>query len=202
MSSLRDLVGIIIPFEWPGVLPGLEAHSSAFSDNLSISTNSNLDDFIGRLMPMVEADGIAVAFRDGDGFVCRASAGRAPRVGAVVEPGVGLCGVCLQEGRMVVEQDLDGEFRSIVAVPVFTEDRLAGCLAAFANRADAFRDIEIETIVAVASHLGDFEHADHMNLRQRDERAGNPDAVQEQDEDDYLARIHAELYPRTRALDA
>ena len=171
------------------------------SDPAWIAPPSSLDELIARLLPIVSADGIAVAFKEGTGFVCRASRGRAPKIGTVIEPGEGQCGKCVQQRRTVVEQEIEDEPRSIVAVPVYTGTRLTGCFAAFSIRPHAFRDIDIDTIIAVASHLRETEApANPVEHPERSLRDLPAEPAQKDDRPDYLTRLHESLYPTAKGM--
>lgn len=110
-----------------------------------------------RLLRAANADGIAIAMSDGTNIVCRASQGCAPEVGVVLEPGVGLCGKCIEEGQIVVEQQINGDIRSLVAVPIMAGEAIHGCVAAFCTRANGFDNSHIAELIATASRLGRYE---------------------------------------------
>src|SRR5512143_3716242 len=77
------------------------------------------------------ADGVAVALREDDQFLCRASLGFAPEPGVAVQPGEGVCGQCLAESRLVLSQDLPGDVKSALAAPVVVDGKVQGLIAAF-----------------------------------------------------------------------
>lgn len=196
VSSLRDLVRVILPLEWSEIEGGQVIAPPEPVEVRNSSGRPDLDDFIGKLASAIEADGIAVAFKEGDRFVCRASQGRAPSVDTVIKPGEGLCGIGIQQGRTVIRQEMEGELQSLVSVPVYVSTRLTGCIAAFSSRPDAFREIDIEMLVAVAGHIGELERplSTFEKLEALRDVAAEP--AQNFDGDDYLAKIHGELYPR------
>jgi hypothetical protein len=198
LSSIRDLVRIILPLEWTELEHQQKYLYPLESDPAWIVPPSSLDELIARLLPIVSADGIAVAFKEGTDFVCGASRGSAPKIGAVIQPGVGQCGTCVQQRRTIVEQEIEDELRSIVAVPVYTGTRLTGCLAAFSRRPHAFRDIDIDTMIAVADHLRDCEApAKSPEQASRDVPA---EPAQKDDHSDYLTRLHESLYPTAKGM--
>lgn len=208
MSSLRDLVRVILPPEWSDVqaMPaGSSSASNPISNSVAVTIRSGLDDLVVRLMETIGADGMAVAFREEGEFVFKASQGFAPPVGTVIRPGEGICGICVKEGRAVVEQDLEGELRSVVAVPVYEEKRAAGVIAAFSRRAKAFREVDVETVVGVAGRLKRSEGIAFSFGREVGSRIGganemeqeaDQEAEQIESADDYLAQMHEQLYPR------
>jgi hypothetical protein len=87
-------------------------------------------------------------------FVCRASAGSAPKVGTPIVPGIGLCGECIQKGTIIRDQQIEGELGSLLAIPITDGEQTTGCIAAFSSRQLAFRELDIEQLVAIAYHLG------------------------------------------------
>jgi len=198
LSSIRDLVRIILPLEWTEVEHQQRYLCAVDSDPAWIAPPSTLDDLIARLLPVVSADGIAVAFKEGAAFVCRASRGYGPKIGTVIEPGEGQCGKCVQQRRTVVEQEIEDKLRSIVAVPVFTGSQLTGCLAAFSMRPHAFRDVEIDTMIAVASHLKECEAPTGSPEQRLPEVPAEP--AQKIDDSDYLTRLHESLYPTAKGM--
>ncbi len=142
---------------------------AARSGNASPDT---LNDLAVQLCELLKADGIAIAFREDGGFVCRGSAGEAPGLGSVIEPGVGFCGKCIQQARTVVEQQMTGELGSLVAIPLIQQQEVAGCVAAFALRRQAFSNTDIEQLAAIASHLGNYRKGD-ATIRQAPESVRN-----------------------------
>lgn len=141
---------------------------TTFSSILSRAAHeSSLDDLAARLLQTVPAEGVAIALEYGDGYICRAAQGNAPQVGTEIEPGVGFCGACVQQGRTVVEQEIEGELRSLVAIPIHREaKRVAGCVATFSSCTHAFSETEIQKIAAVASYLGQVEWPSFAEVEQ------------------------------------
>ena len=91
-----------------------------------------------------KADGVAVSLRDGDSFVCCASVGLAPETGVPVRPGEGICGRCISEAATVLEQGLDGDIKSVAALPVFKDGGVFGFVAGFSIQANAFPPSAVE----------------------------------------------------------
>ncbi len=192
LSHFRDLVRTNLPPEWFGSEQG---PSTAEPDVVTPTARIDLSDFLLELMPTIGADGIAVAFREGERFFCRASQGRAPQVDSVIEPGVGLSGVCIEQGRKVVEQALPGELRSVVAAPIYLGPRLVGCIAAFSERAGAFGELEVEMVVAIAGHLGEYERRPSTVERLEALTSPTSEPRESGEADDYLGRLLQLLYP-------
>lgn len=99
------------------------------------------------------ADGVAVSLKDGEGYVCRASVGLAPEVGVVVEPGQGICGRCIAEATAVVEQTLEGEIKSVAAVPVMKDGQAFGFVAGFSLQPNAFPLLALQDLQALAEAI-------------------------------------------------
>ena len=99
------------------------------------------------------ADGVAIALREGDEFLCRASLGFAPEVGVAVQPGQGVCGQCLAESRLVLAQDLPGEVKSALAAPVVMSGNVQGLIAAFSFRSGAFAASHSDLLCCLASDI-------------------------------------------------
>lgn len=156
MSSLGSAAADSVP---PGT-PEFRAAADGPSPEPTESTNvhfaadqSSLRDLIDQLMQIIPADGMAIALSDGAQFLCRASAGWAPKVGTAIEPGMGLCGECISQRRIVRDQQLEGELGSLIAIPISNGSKVRGCIAAFSFRQLAFRELDIEQLVAIAYHL-------------------------------------------------
>lgn len=99
------------------------------------------------------ADGVAVSLRDGDIYVCRASVGCAPEIGVTVEPGQGICGRCIANADAVVEQDLEGEIKSVAAVPVLKDRAVSGFVAGFSLERNAFSQTAIDRFRELAASI-------------------------------------------------
>lgn len=149
------------------ISPGLpEVESTPETSSPPVSGNpvrevdeANLEELAVQILHIIPADGIAIALRYGTKFVCLGSAGNAPEIGTLIEPGVGLCGACILQRQVVAEQEIAGELGSLVAVPINKGIEMGGCIAAFSAQRSAFREIDIQQLVAVASHLEQFEFA-------------------------------------------
>jgi GAF domain len=121
------------------------------------------------------ADGIAVALREGDQFLCRASLGFAPEPGVAVHPGEGVCGQCLEESRLVLAQDLPGEVKSALAAPVVVDGKIQGLIAAFSFRAGAFAASHSDLLVCLASDIAQgLDSAESIHLVSRESLDSSP----------------------------
>jgi hypothetical protein len=111
------------------------------------------------------ASGAAIALGNSQGMECRASAGNAPEVGALLRPDAGLSGLCLRTGRIVWSNDVRSDrrvdpsiadqldLRSLVIVPITVVSRFAGLLEVFSNRPQAFNKRHLEQLQYLASVL-------------------------------------------------
>src|SRR5215471_8533406 len=98
---------------------------------------------------LTEADGVAIAFRDAWGIVCRASVGEAPPVGSRLQSDSSLTRQCFESGQVMVCEDTDEDsrvglvakswrLRSAVIVPVTARGSVLGVLEVLSSRACAF----------------------------------------------------------------
>ena len=126
-------------------------------DFVSIHSRSVLQDKLEEIANLaneaMSADGVAIALREGDRFLCRASLGFAPEVGVAVQPGQGVCGQCLAESRLVLAQDLSGEVKSALAAPVVVGGKVQGLIAAFSFRTGAFAASHSDLLCCLGSDI-------------------------------------------------
>ena len=110
-----------------------------------------------RALTLVRASGAAIALaeKDPEFMVCRASAGaEAPPVGARLQVGSGFSGECVKSGKVLrcddaeVDVRVDQEscralgVRSIVAVPVRVDQKSVGLIEVFSGNPNAFSEID------------------------------------------------------------
>jgi GAF domain-containing protein len=121
------------------------------------------------------ADGVAVALREGDQFLCRASLGFAPEPGVAVYPGEGVCGQCLAESRLVLSQDLPGEVKSALAAPIVVDGKIQGLIATFSFRAGAFAASHSDLLVCLASDIAQgLDSIESIHLVSREATGNTP----------------------------
>ena len=119
--------------------------SSEFNSSLGRALfQQKLEAILQGTLETTGADGVAVSLKHDDVYVCRASVGSAPDIGVTVEPGQGLCGRCVAEAKTIVEQELNGEIKSVVAVPVLKDGVVHGFIAGFSVNAGAFSVAALE----------------------------------------------------------
>jgi N-acetylmuramoyl-L-alanine amidase len=112
-----------------------------------------------RALAITGADGIAIAITEGDDILCRAAAGFiAPDIGARLDPNSGFSGACFRTGLIVRCDDSEKDprvdreacrsmgLRSMVAVPLTTEQGVIGLLAAFCSEAFGFNDSDVRSL--------------------------------------------------------
>jgi N-acetylmuramoyl-L-alanine amidase len=116
-----------------------------------------------RALAITGADGVALALAEGDQIRCRAAAGTlGPDPGARLDPSSGFSGACYRTGLIVrcddTERDprVDKEvcrrmgLRSIVAVPLLTEQGVIGLLEGFCSEAYGFNDSDVRSLSLLA----------------------------------------------------
>jgi len=104
---------------------------------------------------LTHADGAALALRDKDQMVCRATIGSAPGIGAVVRSDSGLSGECMRTGLTVRSDDTSSDQRvdaeacrilnvgSIAVTPIFRDDFTHGILEILGRRPNTFSHVDI-----------------------------------------------------------
>ncbi|HXM60809.1 MAG TPA: N-acetylmuramoyl-L-alanine amidase [Terriglobales bacterium] len=116
-----------------------------------------------RALAITGADGVAIAWAEGDAIVCRASAGSiAPDAGIRLDPNSGFSGECLVSGRIVRCDDADTDprvnlqacrrlgVRSMLAVPLSAKENVIGLLEAFSNEPYGFNDSDVRSLCLLA----------------------------------------------------
>jgi len=116
-----------------------------------------------RALAITGTDGIAIALAEGAEVRCRAAAGQmVPDVGVKLDPNSGFSGACIRTGLIVRCDDtakdprVDQEacrrigVRSIVAVPLLTEQGVAGLIASFSKETHGISDGDIRSLSLLA----------------------------------------------------
>src|ERR1700745_2407580 len=141
----------------------VRALASEITSNRDRTTPAFLQYVLNRICLLTQADGVAIAVRDQQGVICRASMGNAPDVGSRIQPDSKLTRECFESGKVVICEDVDRDcridrliarslrLRSVVVVPLRTRDSVIGILEVFSSRALAFD----ETHVAGLQHVAD-----------------------------------------------
>src|SRR5947208_16297435 len=102
-----------------------------------LETPAALDLIVRRMAELTRATGAAIALRDGENVICRASFGNAPDVGVRLSS-TSLSGECLRSGAVIILEDSENDarvnpevcrqlnFRSLLIVPVSSEKEVIG----------------------------------------------------------------------------
>ena len=125
-------------------------------------TNADFLSLVEQALSITEADGAALALQQNDGIYCVASSGRAPAVGARLNPVSGISGECYRSARAVVCNDAEHDarinpeaarrlnLRSLAVVPVLRGGQAIGLLQVLSQRAAAFSDVHVELLDYIA----------------------------------------------------
>src|SRR5262249_11379411 len=144
-------------------------------------------------MPLAGAVGAAIALKTNDQIVCRASAGQAPGVGAVLQPGQGLSGECVLTGNLVRCDDTDVDsrvnpqicrdlgFRSALIVPITLEGHAIGLVELFAAQPQHFNQNDVLFLNDLAGVI--------LELNDLKASADNPEDLAADPEADLLAKF-------------
>lgn len=126
---------------------------------------------------LTRADGAALALRDGEQMVCRATIGCAPDLGVTVRSDSGLSGECMRTGLTVRSDDTSKDSRvdaeacrilnvgSIAVTPIFRDDTTHGILEILGQKPNAFTHIDIALLPQMAALVS------RLAARERNERA-------------------------------
>ncbi len=145
-----------------------------------------------RALAITGADGMAIAWAEGDAIVCRASAGSiAPDAGIRLDPNSGFSGECLVSGRIVRCDDADTDprvnlqacrrlgVRSMLAVPISAKENVIGLLEAFSSEPYGFNDSDVRSLCLLAELiLSAMKPEEEDRLREISRRVVPPIAVE------------------------
>jgi len=104
------------------------------------------------------ASGVAIALREGEHMICRASSGAAPEIGALLSVNSGLSGESVRTGQRLCCDDANTDPRvnretcvalgiiSAVIIPLRREEQIVGVFELFSSRPHAFEDRDLETL--------------------------------------------------------
>ena len=161
MSSFgasRSLAGV------PGGLPGREPllPSPRLHRGTGISPQDAWSVVIERIRAVTGASAAAIAMREADEFICRASAGAAPPPGVALDHTQGLSAECIRTGTTVVCDDAEKDsrigqetrrklgLRSAVVMPLLRHEAVEGLIAVSSQQPSAFDSASLEKLRAVA----------------------------------------------------
>ena len=125
-----------------------------------------LNEIVGRVRQFTNADGAAIAIRDGDSVVTRATTGGiAPDLGARMSIQGSFTGLCLEKRTMLHCEDSDADARvdakvcrqlstrSFVVVPIEGTKEPQGVLAAFSSTPHAFSRTDIAVLKTASDQI-------------------------------------------------
>jgi putative methionine-R-sulfoxide reductase with GAF domain len=131
-----------------GALAAVQREAESVGSDLEVALRL----IAGRAQAFTRASGSAIALQQGSEMVCRASAGDAPPVGAVLQAGSGFSGECVRAGRLLRCDDSETDplvdrescralgIRSMIAIPIRANGGVAGLLEVFSPKPHAFAD--------------------------------------------------------------
>jgi putative methionine-R-sulfoxide reductase with GAF domain len=142
--------------------------------NAEPTASQNLPDLDAALQALVQkaqyisnANGAAIALRQGGEVVCRAASGSsAPDRGARLQIKSGLTAECLRTGELLrcdnvmsdPRVDLESckrlAIESIIITPIRHQGKLAGVLELFSSHAYSFQERDVETVRGLAEEIG------------------------------------------------
>lgn len=144
--------------------------------NLDLGAEAGMQMLAEEITPLTGAVGAAIALKTNDQIVCRASVGRAPGVGAVLQPGQGLSGECVLAGQLVRCDDTDVDtranpqvcrelgFRSVLIAPISLEAETMGLVELLAAEPHHFNQdhvLFLNEVAAVVLELNALKAASH-----------------------------------------
>ena len=128
---------------------------------------------------LTRADGAALALRDGDQMLCRATIGCAPDLGVTLRADSGLSGECMRTGLTVRSDDTSKDPRvdaeacrilnvgSIAVTPIFRDDATDGILEILGHKPNAFTHIDIALLPQMSELVARLSLAMQVRTRER-----------------------------------
>ena len=152
----------------PNPAPVIPPKGNAPVESTELSLDLILHDIAERARQQTRATGAAIALeRDGQ-MVCRATAGStAPDLGARINTQSGLSGACVRMAETQwcsdteADRRVDAEacralgVRSIIVVPLFVHDKLAGVLEVFSSQKNAFGEADLKILQDLAQWVAE-----------------------------------------------
>ena len=120
-----------------------------------------------RIVLLTRAAGAAIALRDGNAVICRASSGTAPDAGTKLYPDTTLSGECYRTGNIINVADAENdsrinaqlqrelEFRSLLIVPIVSYDEVVGIAEAFSPFPGNFEGGDILLLSSIAELIAE-----------------------------------------------
>ncbi len=146
--------------EWPKEVPArhtLLGLVSAVEKDFHagrITAEAALQTVLTTTVDVMEYSGAAIVLKEGTQFMCRASAGVAPTVGAVLEPDATLSEQCLRTGKVLICTEtranprFAGSFTrdAAILIPLRRSATVQGMFAVFAPSPDRIRDEHVSML--------------------------------------------------------
>ena len=169
-------------------LAGIEGDAAGLREEIAranLDSSGALDLMAERMKARTRASGAAIALRDAESVICRASSGNAPPAGTPLKIDNTVTGECYRSGNIVsiteTEKDprVDAElcrqleFRSLLIVPIAAAEEVVGILEVFSPVAGNFEGGDILLLGSIAEVAAEIYHA---QLRKRS--LPTPDASQ------------------------
>lgn len=161
-----------------------EDHATSLAELAESDLDAILQLLAERAEYITNATGAAIALRDGEEMVCRASAGSsAPVLGARLQVNSGLSGESIRTGQTLRCDDAENDARvnrescrslgiaSVVVMPLVHEREVGGVFELFSDQPYAFSERDLDTL----ERLGDMVHT---ALQHADAAVANPGVVQ------------------------
>jgi putative methionine-R-sulfoxide reductase with GAF domain len=161
-----------------------EDHATSLAELAESDLDAILQLLAERAEYITNATGAAIALRDGQEMVCRASAGSsAPVLGARLQANSGLSGESIRTGQTLRCDDAENDARvnrescrslgiaSVVVMPLVHEREVGGVFELFSDQPYAFSERDLDTL----ERLGDMVHT---ALQHADAAVANPGVVQ------------------------
>ena len=152
----------------PGVLIGQSA-SPAHLQEPAAELDAALQAIVQKAQYATNANGAALALRQGADVVCRAASGStAPDRGARLQIKTGLTAECLRSGELLRCDNVMSDSRvdlesctrlgieSIIITPIHQGKKLVGVLELFAAHAYSFQERDVEVVKGVAQEIGNL----------------------------------------------
>lgn len=154
------------PIEAGSELPPAASAPSASSSSQDADLDLALQTLVQKAQYVSNANGAAIALRQGADAVCRAASGStAPDRGARLQIKTGLTAECLRTGELMrcdnvmLDQRVDLEsckrlgIESIIITPIRCGQRILGVLELFSAHAYSFQDNDVETVKGLAEQI-------------------------------------------------
>jgi hypothetical protein len=149
--------------------PLLPATSQAAVEEPASDLDAGLQAIVQKAQYVTNANGAALALRQGADVVCRAASGStAPDRGARLQIKTGLTAECLRSGELLrcdnamLDSRVDLEsckrlgIESIIITPIHQGKKLVGVLELFSAHAYSFQERDVEAVKGVAQEIGNL----------------------------------------------